>query len=745
MLDNSGLTSGEDRVSDVAGMSFERLREFLSDIDAQPQWRKEADKASEYYDSNQFDSETMAELEERGIPPIVVNMIRPTIDLVTGIEIQNRTDWRVTPELGKRHEDLAEALTSILQKASRKMRASRKLSRAYKSQVISGIGWVSVQKNTNPFEYPYRLEYIHRREIYWDWRAKEDDLSDARYLVRRKWYDTDQLEMMFPEHKDLIKNVIADWSGANDWTIFERHPQLFREKDLWRDYPWPEEEWRDSYRRRVALYEVWYRTWHRGEVMLMPDNRVLEFDPENPIHKAAVLSDKVELREGVFPKVRLAWWIGPHRVHDQPSPYPHGQFPYIPFWGYVEDNTGTPYGLVRPMIPLQDEINARRSKMMWLLSARQTVADENAVSDHNAAAQEVARADAYIIKRQGTEFRIDANMNLSSQQFNVYQDSKQTMQDVGGVYQQMRGQSETGRESGVALQQLIEQGSTTLAELNENFRDAKERVGRQLMSIIVHDIGQRDDLDIPVEDVSGAHKKVVRVNHRQRDEQTGIEYRDNDVLRTRINLELTEAPQTPTFRKHQLFQITELVRSMPPDMQMQMMDIVVDLMDIPNKSEVKSRVQRMLGIQPDPSAMTDEERQQWEAEQQEAERQQAMQRERDELELAEKAMDLELKGAQVHRTNTQAVRDWTGARQQDAKAEAEMAESGVHIDDNLDMWPHDIPPDELEKAMMEEGMPMDPAILAEEAEGDPQGFVEERPGPQPVEEDVLRRDDGGGY
>jgi hypothetical protein len=198
-------------------------------------------------------------------------------------------------------------------------------------------------------------------------------------------------------------------------------------RDWWSD----SSEWCDSDRKRVCAYEVWYRVWHKGLVIKFADGRVAEYDKRNAMHVAAVATGMAELSWAAYHKMRLAWWVGPFRLMDIESPYGHNEFPYVPFWGKIEDDTRTPYGLIRAMKSPPDEVNARRAKMMWQLSAQRVIAEDDAVDDHDAVAGEVNRPDAYIKlaknrKQRGSQppFQIEDHSGLNAQQFSVYEDAK---------------------------------------------------------------------------------------------------------------------------------------------------------------------------------------------------------------------------------------------------------------------------------------------------------------------------------
>src|SRR3546814_20951321 len=118
------------------------------------------------------------------------------------MEAKNRTDWRAGAD-DDQWQDVAEALSAKMHEVERESQADRATSEGYAHQVKSGFGCVEVSRNSNPFEYPYRVKSIHRREIFWDWRSTQPDWSDTRYVVRTRWFDPDPLAAFFPQHLKL--------------------------------------------------------------------------------------------------------------------------------------------------------------------------------------------------------------------------------------------------------------------------------------------------------------------------------------------------------------------------------------------------------------------------------------------------------------------------------------------------------------------------------------------------------------
>ena len=122
-----------------SALSREQVEAFLFEIKQQPAWRKEADRCADYYDGNQLSQETADRLKERGQPPLISNLIKPTIDTVLGMEAKTRTDWRVRSEDDEAcDDDLAEALSLKLKHAEIESRADRAVSDAYAAQCKTG-------------------------------------------------------------------------------------------------------------------------------------------------------------------------------------------------------------------------------------------------------------------------------------------------------------------------------------------------------------------------------------------------------------------------------------------------------------------------------------------------------------------------------------------------------------------------------------------------------------------------------
>lgn len=655
-------------------LSLEALERIVGDMRNEPEWRLSASRECAYYDNKQLDSQIIMDMHDRGIMPVIRNLIAPTIDVVLGMEAKNRRNFKVITEDAQMQE-VGDALSVKLSEAERASRADRATSDAYASQIKAGFGCVEVARESDPWLGPYRVKAIHRNEIYWDWRSREPDWSDARWVCRHRWLDEDELLVRFPSKRKLIENL--QYLDSPAWMqVFDDHEvgDLLQAVEAAHTTSLQDREWYHGERRRYKLIELWYRVWQRMMFLELPNHQFLEFDRENERHVAAVVTGRAELVERVIAVPRLSWWLGPHRLADMESPYPHNSFPYVPFWGYREDESGIPYGMIRRMMSPQDEINARLSKMIWLLSAKTLMGDSDAFDmPLRDVANEAGRPDAVIFlnpkrRNPGDKPELKTDYQLSQQQFQALKDAEGAVQDSAGVYQAMLGKDVAGVESGVAINSLVEQGATTLAEINDNYRYARTLVGELLLSLIKEDIGT-NPMDVHIEEL-GSRRTIV-LNQPYFDSEKQVEYRRNDLVSTRMKVSLSEIPDTPAYRMEQQKQLTEFTKSLPDDLKQLIAHIVVQGSDLPHKNEIARLIAQATGAAA-PETLTPEQRQEYEAQKQVQAEDAERERRRIDVEIEERMRKAEQIAANTEKTLAQ-IREVL-AKTEKLKSETVIAE-----------------------------------------------------------------------
>ncbi|MDH1009991.1 hypothetical protein N5J43_08400 [Pseudomonas nicosulfuronedens] len=581
---------------DPLALTIEEYTEFLEEVEQQPKWRHIADKEADYADGNQLDSDLLKRQRELGIPPAVEDVIGPALLSIRGYETVTRTDWRVTPNGDPGGQDVADALNSRLNQAERQSKADRACSEAFRPQIAVGLGWVEVKRESDPFKFPYRCVDVHRNEIDWDYKSCEDDLSDARWLRRKRWLRPERIALAFPGHADLIRSIgtygpswwaeqaieLSDggsstglnnaWAEARGWTV-------------------QEDRWYNPTSREALVSEVWYRRWESVVVIKSPDGRVVEYDRKNLAHVVAVGSGAVQPSRAIVARVRRSYWLGPHCLFDGPTPYSHSHFPYVPFWGFREDQTNVPYGYVRNMIYPQDSLNSGIAKLRWGMAAVRTERTKGAVDMSDAQLRkQVARIDADIVldathmASPGARFEVKRDFELNAQHFQLINDSRASIQRVSAVTSGFMGKEGTAT-SGLQEQTQVEQSNQSLATMMDNFRAARTQVGELLLSMIIEDLGDQQQV-IVIEGDAVREDRMVVINKPEVDPATGMPYLSNDLQRTRLKVALEDVPSTNSYRGQQLNAMSEAVKSLPAQYQAAVLPFMVSLMDVPFKREV---------------------------------------------------------------------------------------------------------------------------------------------------------------
>lgn len=573
------------------------LEDVFQEISDQPPWRDKADREKDYEDGNQLDSNVLRMMQEKGIPPSIENLIGQALDDIYGMERKNRRDWRVKPDDCEGADDIALALNQKLNRAERKSRADKACSSAYESQASVGIGWVEVSRDSDPFKFPYRVRNVHRNEMWWDMKATEPDLSDARWLLRRRWTNLDVATMTFPKHKELIANVGKGLKGFEVRLEFDGGSSTGLSQSWDDDRGWSieEDEWRDSESGRICLFELQHRIWMHALILKLDSGRVVEFNPKDQFHTMAVASG-MPVEKRPISKIRQSFWLGPHLLGDRPSEFQ--KFNYVPFWGKIEDRTRVPYGISRPLMYGQDEVNARISKMQWLLSSTQTVRTAGAVAmSDEVFRQEVGRPDADIIldakemAKPGARFEINRNLELNKQQYERLLDLRESIKNLSGATDALSGNSSTDNSS--ALSQAIEQSVQSLARINENFAFGRSEVGQLLLTLIINDMDQKRE-EVVLKGNAIRESRTIVLNDPVTDDLTQKQYLNNDVTKVKLMVDLEDVPSTATFRQQQLAHMEQVLKSLPASIQPVLVPYFMNLTDVPEKEELIKAIRQAI-------------------------------------------------------------------------------------------------------------------------------------------------------
>ena len=616
-------------------MSAPSFKELISDIKSQPAWRDLAKRCVDYYDHEQLTPEQKENLKRLEMPDIIENLIQSPINSVLGHEAQRRRDWMVQAD-DEDSQEVAEALNAKLNETMRLCEANQRCSDAYAGQVKAGIGWLHVRRAPFGLENDYEIETVHRDFMFWDMRDRSLSMKDCRWMARQKFCDKDEAKaLLHKKFHQLIDMVASAWSNLHDWEFVEggyggNADSLYAE---WQSATNNIEYIIDSQRKRVAIYEVYYRVFEEVPVLYYPDGRKQELDEKNKTHFMDVLVGNAEVKTKKVTRMRQRFFLGPHQIIDRVSPYPHDYFPYVPFFGYREDQRNFPYGLIRGMIDPQDAYTNCNIRIHHILNQKRVIVSGDATDmTDSQIVQEVSRKDGVIRLRNGKKVNADILVEQDWQELYKLQELKreheQKIRDVAGVYQSFSGK-ETNGQSGVAIASLAELGAVTLAEINDNYEYARKKLAELVLAYIVHDMADQPT-EIQVTEGIAQNRKRIVLN--QSNEQ-GL---NNAVALAKYQVTIAPIQSSAGYRQHQHMRLMEMFTASPDNLKMELLPMVIETSEMPRREEFLKKWNEKNGIIEDP-----------EQQQAQAQAMAEKQQQEEQIVMQERQADLQLKQAQA--------------------------------------------------------------------------------------------------
>lgn len=558
---------------------------------------------SDYYDQGQWKREEAEELMDRGQAPLVYNESAATIDWIIGTENRTRVDFKVFPRTDDDVMD-ADVKTKTLKYLNDVNMLQFHRSQAFADAVKVGLGWMEHGARTDTSQ-----EVIFgRRE---DWRNMWHDSygktltdEDWRYVHRVRWVDLDIAHAMFPDRPQQIDEAgtatglfALDEETEDFWYIGKRFSgsQMDMGELTWRGYL-SETGMVDNRRERVKLIETRYRMPTRCWYCKDGDFKGERFDHKNhdmvSQYRAGAL--------GVYDMIEMRVWFSVRTekglLYNGPSPYKHNSFGFVPWWCYRRGRDGMPYGVMRRIRDPQDDLNKRASKTLFLLSTNRVIADHDAVEDHDDAREEVARPDAYVIKKKGSEFHIENNSEIALGHLQLMDRDIQMIRRAGGANDDNLGH-QTNAESGEAIRARQLGGTIVTAQIFSNHRLSIQTEGAMRLSLSEQFLTEQRVIRVTGGRADGK-PEMVRINQPVQDADGTVRYL-NDMTKSQADFVVDEQDFSQSVRQAMFESMLDLigkVAAINPEYALRLLRMALEFSDLPNKDEMAKEVKSMLGI-----------------------------------------------------------------------------------------------------------------------------------------------------
>jgi hypothetical protein len=406
----------------------EKFRKHFEDfINITEDERVRAEKRRDYRDLKQWTAAQTADIERRGQAAIVFDHFGKKVDGLVGLEVTRRSDPKAYP-VNPADEKASKVITDALRYVEANTNFDEKSSEVFEDKIVEGYGGVSVGVEEKNGEFVITVDQVPWDRIYFDPHGRERDFSDCSFFGITLWKYVDEVVRMFPDKEEDIRNL----SGAN-----------YFEDETFEDRP---RDWVDASRDRVRLNQeyfldekgVWTEVFYSGNLILRdPKPSPYEDEDGNPTNPIVLESDFL-------------------------------------------DRDNNRYGYSQRLVDVQDEINHRRSKALFMLSSKTVVAERGAFLDKSReqVLSEMRKGMSFLEIQKGAQVDIDSQQEFGQSQLAFYQDALNAVDSVG-VNPELAGRTDTAI-SGRAFLARQQGGMTELARIFSRHNNWKKRVYNQI-------------------------------------------------------------------------------------------------------------------------------------------------------------------------------------------------------------------------------------------------------------------------
>jgi len=444
------------------------VRELFDDaVSADKEWQEDAREDFRFRDNDQWSKEEMDQLEEERRPHLTFNITKAHIDLVMGINEDQRKRYVCTP-ISQDDGFLCEILNTVLFWLYEKNDWDDEEDVSFESSVICGRGWTAIDFDIDPDKYD-RISItesnIPIHEVRRDPASRKTDLSDASYVIWDKWLSIEDFIIKYPEMEKKVREAFATGS----WPILDSIQRLSSESVDWPahdiddigDYEDSlDVNFYDSKKRqlRVAHMEYWksiktYWVKHpETQEWFAVDINWKQYKKE---YKATFVNQELVYETRMTKEV---WWIqfsGNEILYHGKSPIDYPGFNIIPcfLYGDVSRRNANHFGIVRLMKDAQREVNKRWSQTLNLLNQQVQpgiYAEARAFVNQDQAEQSVKEAGSITWLQDGAingkRFQERSIPSFPAATMQMEQYAQEIVRRITGINPDLMGQNDNNKE-----------------------------------------------------------------------------------------------------------------------------------------------------------------------------------------------------------------------------------------------------------------------------------------------------------
>lgn len=523
------------------------VEQYESYVDATEEARAAAERDRDYRNLKQWTDEEVRKLAGR--PAVVIDYISRKADYFVGIEQEQRTDPKALPRTPQ-HENASDAITDVLRFVEEDQRIDEIATDCFENLIVEGVCAAIIDAIPKGDDFDVIVTPIDWDRFYYDPHSRRRDFSDAAFMGVVVWMDHDKAKRIYKDTDAIEQAINAEASNSTH-----------EDKPLWVD----------KKRKRIMVCQHFY------------------------------------LDDGKW--MTCHFTRGAFLVEPRECPYLDGDGqpvnPIVANTAFI-DRENNRYGLLRQFIDIQDEINHRRSKALYLLSSRQTWSTDMARIDVHELRTELARPDGHIKLGSGEfgrDFGLLETNDMAQGQLAMFENAKgeilnyatsldpdnasgramlvadnKAQKEVGRLFaSHRRFKTDIYRQVWQRIKQFWSEEKWIRVTDNEN---ALEWIGLNVPVTMAEKMISEQS-GIPVEDIKKTAPKELEEVYQQAPQMKQVVETLNNVAEMDVDISIEAVPDTLTLQQEQFQILADLAKVYGP--QEVPFDSLVELSGLRNK------------------------------------------------------------------------------------------------------------------------------------------------------------------
>lgn len=325
-----------------------------------------ARKFDRFYYGEQWDTKDAQKLKNQGRPALTINMIKPTINTITGEQSANRGEIQFKPRKDATQE-VADTLTKLAMQISDSNSLDWVESQVFSDGLIQERGYFDIRMDFDDHvEGEIKIIALDPLDVVLDPDASEYDPSTWSDVTISRWQTLDEIAYLYGKEKaQKIRDLVGSRQDFGEDSVTFDRPSFGTLESVGFSYDYEEDE--DRVIKKVRIIERQYRKLEMVNHFVNPhtgDMRVVP--PESTPEQIKTFCQQYGFLTKKKLTKKIRWTVSADSVllHDDWSPY--DDFTVVPYFPYFR--RGKPFGVVGDLISPQEQLNKVSSQELHVVN-----------------------------------------------------------------------------------------------------------------------------------------------------------------------------------------------------------------------------------------------------------------------------------------------------------------------------------------------------------------------------------------